>query len=350
MNLKPVRLAVAVLRPPLFLLFLLFAAIGLAQAGHAEQIHPLFTVVALVVGAWFVNAGAVNDLADELIDRVNFPGVGKRPLSSGQATRRQMLVLALVSGALSAGVAFAVNWRVGLVVVGALALSAVYSLPPVRISARGGLASLLLPAGYVAFPYLVGLFTVQESISAEQLVLLASLWVSFIGRILLKDFRDVEGDAMFGKRTFLLRHGRRATCLAGGLCWVAGPASLLLLVPFASPLMAGLAVFVAAALFGLWELARLQSRFEEWAIVAAIAMIGRGMAVTLLAYYSMLDLGHSPLAHACVTAALTGLFVWVSGTVLIGRKPSAVPEETPVREQQTKGCSRQRSLSPAGPS
>jgi 4-hydroxybenzoate polyprenyltransferase len=335
MNLKPVRLAVAVLRPPLFALFLLFAAIGLAQAGHAEQIHPLFTVVALVVAGWFINAGAVNDLADELIDRVNFPGVGKRPLSSGQATRRQMLALALLSGAVSAGVAFAVNWRVGLVVLGALALSAAYSSPPIRISARGGLASFLLPAGYVAFPYLVGLFTVQESISAEQLVLLAGLWVAFIGRILLKDFRDVEGDAMFGKRTFLLRHGRRATCLVSAACWVAGAASLLLLVPPDSPLLAGFAVFVAAALYGLKELGKDNSRFEEWAIVAAIAMIGRGMAVTLLAYYSMLDLGHPAITHTGVTAGLTGLFVWVSWTIIHERKtPALAREESPVREQQ----------------
>lgn len=335
MSLKPVRLAVAVLRPPLFLLFLLFAAIGLAQAGHAEQFHPLFTVVALVVAGWFINAGAVNDLADEMIDRVNFPGVGKRPLSSGQATRGQMLALAVVSGAVSLGVAFAVNWRVGLVVVAALALSAAYSLPPVRISARGGVASFLLPAGYVAFPYLVGIFTVQESISVEQLILLAGLWVSFIGRILLKDFRDVKGDALFGKRTFLLRHGRRATCLVSAACWVAGAASLLLLVPLASPVLAGFVVFVAAALYGLRELAKEASRFEEWAIVAAIAMIGRGMAVTLLAHYSMLDLGHPAINRIAVTAALTGLFTWVSGTILHERRPSPVAEETPVREQQT---------------
>ena len=38
-------------------------------------------------------------------------------------------------------------------------------------------------------------------------MLLAGLYVGFIGRILLKDFRDVRGDALFGKRTFLVRHG-----------------------------------------------------------------------------------------------------------------------------------------------
>ncbi len=329
-----VRLVVAMLRLPLLVLLLLFAAIGLAQAGRADTIYPLYTVVVVVVAGWFINAGAVNDLADELIDRVNFPGVGARPLSSGRASRRQMVALAVVSGAVSLAVAFAVNQRVGLVVVAALALSAAYSLPPIRISARGGLASFLLPAGYVAFPYLVGLFSVQTSLSTEQLLLLGGLWVSFIGRILLKDFRDVEGDAMFGKRTFLLRHGRRATCLLSAACWVTGASSLLLLVPLSSPVLPSFVIFTGCALYSLRHLAIHGSRFEEWAIVASVAMIGRGMAVALLAHYSMLGRGFSGPQQAAATALITGLFVWVWWSVLNERRPTAVPGGASVLEQR----------------
>lgn len=224
------------LRPPLFVLFMMFAAIGLAQAGHAEELHPLMTTVLIVVAAWFVSAGALNDLADELIDRVNFPGVGRRPLASGEATRQEVLLLGAAAGFVSLAAGFAVNWRVGTVVAAALALSAAYSLPPLRVSARGGLASFLLPACYVAFPFLVGVFSVQPSLSRDQMILLAGLWMCFIGRILLKDFRDVQGDAQFGKRTFLLRHGRRTTCAVSAICWTAGSASLLLLIPWDSRL------------------------------------------------------------------------------------------------------------------
>jgi hypothetical protein len=41
---------------------------------------------------------------------------------------------------------------------------------------------------------------------------MGGLYVGFIGRIMLKDFPDVRGDALFGERTFLVRHGWRATC------------------------------------------------------------------------------------------------------------------------------------------
>src|SRR5205085_2049107 len=85
-----------------------------------------------------------------------------------------------------------------------------YSRRPLRISDRGAVASFLLPVGYVAVPFLVGFFGVGGRLRARDFVLLAGLWVTFVGRILLKDFRDVEGDAMFGKRTYLVRHGRPA--------------------------------------------------------------------------------------------------------------------------------------------
>jgi 4-hydroxybenzoate polyprenyltransferase len=51
------------------------------------------------------------------------------------------------------------------------------------------------------------------------------------GRILLKDFRDVHGDAMFGKRTFLVRHGRGVTCAVSACCWTAGTAVILAAAP-----------------------------------------------------------------------------------------------------------------------
>ena len=65
------------------------------------------------------------------------------------------------------------------------------------------------PACYVAVPFLVGSFSVRATIGWQQLGLLAGLYLGFVGRIVLKDFRDLKGDALVGKRTFLVRHGRR---------------------------------------------------------------------------------------------------------------------------------------------
>ena len=320
------QLAVTMMRPPLLVIFMLFAAIGLAQAGRAEEAHPLLTVCLVVIAGWFVHAAAVNDLADELIDRVNFPRVGRRPLASGEATRREVLIVGLAAGFIALAVAWAIGWRVGAVVTAGITLSAAYSLPPLRLSARGGLAPVILPACYVALPFLVGVLSVQRSLDSNQLMLLAALWVVVIGRILLKDFRDVEGDAMFGKRTFLLRYGRRTTCITSGSCYVTGTGALTLVMPITSPGFVAFALFGGCALYGLYALARPVPQFAESNVISAIAMLGRGMAVTLLAHYSMIDLGHSVSRQILVCALLTTLFAWVSWCIV---REAPLPSSSP---------------------
>ena len=85
-------------------------------------------------------------------------------------------------------------------------------------------APLALPACYVAVPYLVGVLSARGHVRVSDLPLLAALYVGFIGRIILKDFRVVRGDALFGKRTFLVRRGRVSTCRVSAALWSAGTA------------------------------------------------------------------------------------------------------------------------------
>jgi hypothetical protein len=65
-------------------------------------------------------------------------------------------------------------------------------------------------------------FAATSSARPGVLLLLAGLYTGFIGWIILKYFHDVRGDALFGKRTFLVRHGRRWTCAFSAWCWAAG--------------------------------------------------------------------------------------------------------------------------------
>lgn len=309
MTARAARLVLMMIRPPLAVLLLLFAALGMAPAGRADGLHPLFTTVLVIVAGWFIHATVLNDVADEAIDRVNLAEARARPLVAGVATRKELLVLGNTAGLVALAVAWAVGWRVGVVVTAGLGLNAAYSLPPLRISHRGALASLLLPLGYVAVPFLVGTLSVQPGLTGQDVVLLVGLYVTFIGRILLKDFRDVEGDDLFGKRTFLLRHGRTATCLASAGCWVAGSLWLLALVPFRSILVAAFGAYLACALHGLRRLATTTGHIPEQVTIGAIAQIGRGMAVTLLAYFTTLHQGWSPGSRGLVTVALAVLFI-----------------------------------------
>ena len=297
-----VRLVLLLARPPVLILLGLFTATGLAQAGRPEAPFPLGRAL-LAVAGFLLFSVVCNDLADEQIDRVNLPG--RRPLAAGLVTRGIFTVIGLTAGAVALAASATLRWQAVAVTGAGLAVSAAYSLPPVRLASRGAVASLILPACYVAVPYADGVLAARPAFRPADLYLLAGLYLGFTGRILLKDFRDVRGDALFGKRTFLVRHGRRATCLASGCCWAAGTAAVLAATRQLTPLLAAAeAGCTMAALWLLGALARSRSGRRDEALIAAIAIIGRGMILLLLAHLSLTGAGWPPPAYGAVMATL----------------------------------------------
>jgi 4-hydroxybenzoate polyprenyltransferase len=271
------RLLVILARPAVLLLLALYAAIGTAGGGRPDDHLLLFTVL-LVLVALLLFSVTVNDLADEAIDRVNLAGAQARPLVTGTGRRTELRIMAGTAAVLAPAAAIPLGWRCVLVTVAALAISAAYSL---RLSSRGAVASLVLPACYVATPYLLGTYGAG---AAPDLELLTGLYVGFIGRILLKDFRDVRGDALFGKRTFLVRYGRRATCAFSAICWVAGGA---LIAHRTSGMTVVTGLGMAGALVLLRMLATDGGHRRDERLISALAIVGRGLLVVLLVRLSL---------------------------------------------------------------
>jgi 4-hydroxybenzoate polyprenyltransferase len=316
-----VRLMMMMARPPVVAVLIAFAAVGLAAAGHGND-APTLIVVSVVVVAYFVNATALNDLSDEEVDRVNLQGARGRPLVSGHADRRTLLALAVTA----AGVALAVGAlidRRALAVVGAGAVfNVAYSIPPARLSARGILAPLLLPIGFVAVPFLVAVFATGATPDAGNVWLLGALWVGFTGRIVLKDFRDVHGDSLYGKQTFLLRHGRRATCSFSAACWAASAVALLGVTRTTLASLSVL-VFLGCALRALRLLSRETEFIAEQVEISAIAVAGRGIVVSVLAVLVLDAEGWAWPASTAVIASLTLVFLGMY-TATVSRRSSPV--------------------------
>jgi len=300
-----IRLVVSLSRPPVLALLALFAATGMAQAGGGDDATRL-TLVLLVVGSFVVSAVALNDVADEAIDRVNLPDAGDRPLVAGTGGRTDLRIVAAAAAALAVLAAAAIGPAAVLVVVGGLLLGVCYSVGPARLAARGAIASMSLPAGYVAVPYLLGLLAARGSVRLGDLPLLGGLYVGFVGRILLKDFRDVAGDALFGKRTFLVRHGRRRTCAASAVCWVVGSVSLLGVRHPTPALVAAQVAWVVVAIGLLRALGVDGGHRRDERLISAIAIVGRGMLLTLLAHLGT-TAARWPAAGA--TAVLAGILL-----------------------------------------
>jgi len=302
------RVVLAVARPPVLGLLAVYAATGFAAAG-GDPHSPLALLPALAVVAGFlVFSVSVNDLADVEIDRINLVGHGNRPLVLGLARRRELVVTALTGALLALGAAFAIGWPAFLVSLVGIAISAAYSLPPFRLAGRGAVASLMLPACYVAVPFLTGMALTSHRIGTANLVLLVGLYVGFVGRILLKDFRDVRGDALFGKRTFLVRHGRQATCRFAAVGWIAGSALVLTAKALDDHGSVSLDLGYAASLIGVLALLRAladdRGHRRDELLISAIAIVGRGQLLALLVSLSMVGLPVALMSGAIAAVAI----------------------------------------------
>ncbi len=85
---RQARLLVALARPAVLLLLAMFCSAGLSAGGHGDQLGRLFPAL-VVVMAFLIFSVAVNDLADEAIDRVNLPGNAAGPSSRDRPTARR---------------------------------------------------------------------------------------------------------------------------------------------------------------------------------------------------------------------------------------------------------------------
>jgi 4-hydroxybenzoate polyprenyltransferase len=280
------------------MLFALCAALGVAGAGRANDPVLLGQVLAVVI-AFVIACVATNDLADERIDRVNLAG-SNRPLVTGTADRSDLRVIAIAAATIALATSASLGIAPLAVTAAGLAISSAYSVPPVRIADRGGLAALVLPGCYLGVPYLLGRFAAGAALDRTSALTLVGLYLGFVARLLLKDFRDVRGDAMFGKRTFLVRHGRRPTCVASAIAWTVGAGLLTMWQTLAST--AGLALATLALLAAL---TRDRGPRRDERIVGALAILGRGLLVNLLSALGMQQAHWGPVASAAMLAVLT---------------------------------------------
>jgi 4-hydroxybenzoate polyprenyltransferase len=303
-----VRVFLLLARPPLLLLLAMSGALGAASAGAALEVAPAIRAL-LVMVPFVVYAVSLNDLADVEVDRVNLAGVPSRPLVSARATARDVRVVAAVALLL----ALVVAWSVGPVSLAVtalgLAVATAYSVPPFALSRRGVVAPLVLPLCFLAVPFVVGVDAAGGGWGIDQAALLGALYAGFVGRLLVKDFRDVRGDALLGKRTFLVRHGRAATCALSGVLWVGGSFALLV-VPAVSLALALCWFAVTGVAVGILVLlARSSAPRRDEALVSGLAICGRTLVLLLLLHFALVAQGASTARSAILLGATTLLLL-----------------------------------------
>jgi 4-hydroxybenzoate polyprenyltransferase len=141
------------------------------------------------------------------------------------------------------------------------------------------------------------------------LPLMMALYLLFAARIILKDFRDREGDAAFGKPTFLLEYGKKVTCLISLLALCAGDAFLISSLADSWWLAALLQLYVASIMIMLYRLYRASSRKDEQLSIGVGAKMGNGLLVTLLGALILANQGADWVIQLIFGLALTTLYM-----------------------------------------
>jgi 4-hydroxybenzoate polyprenyltransferase len=306
------RLRVASLLVPFFLL-------APAMHGTLAAFRWQYVTGVVALFASYIVATCLNDVFDVEIDRVNHPASPDRPLVTGVVTRRQMLALSAALALIALAAAAATGPHAPLVLTASLLLNVAYSAPPLRLTSRPLAAPAVLGIAYVALPYAFGLAAGMTPPDGADFRLVAAFVVLFAGRMLLKDFRDRRGDALFGKRTFLLTYGKRATVFAVLGCIAAGDAMLTTVLLNSPVLLVAAQTYFAAIVFQVFRLARAAGFDDERIAIALGARMANALVLSLLGYLAMAATGASAMQRNVFVLAMAAIF-WLTFVVLSRRE------------------------------
>lgn len=224
-------------------------------------------LIAGVVLALSSGGYALNDICDLDIDRINQPG---RPLPSDRIRVAHALIVAQAS--LIAAVALALPlsfWCLGLTLVD-VALLLAYAF---WSKVLGALKTIIV--GYlVASGFLIGAFTFDR-IDPVIAILIGCAFFATMGREIVKDIQDLEGDRYHSSRTLPIMVGPRIAYCAAFLCIVV--CFFLMGVPYAMGLLNdgyfGLMFLALGMSLVAWRLRQSSARLCQYMIMASSLVI-----------------------------------------------------------------------------
>lgn len=294
-------------------MMLLFAAIGDAATKQSSAYDYRLALIPILLGCLFIGATTINDIADEEIDKINLPSDERRPLAVSSARKDHLHTLNTLAFIAALLIAVAIKPILVFLVLIAGGLSYIYSMPPVKISHRGFLAPLLLPIDYVLLPFLICASLHPNGWNKPAGILLIGLYVSFIGRIILKDFRDIKGDTMYGKQTFLVRYGPKKTCEVAGIAWILG--DLIVSSVFISTdllLVLLLQPFVVSILLTLHKLSDEKELPRQLTLVNLVGRLGNSVALNILTVLTLRFYNYGAFKNSMLLFLVTAVSIYAS--------------------------------------
>ena len=203
---------------------LLGTAMAFARAGAFDA--PAFALTLAAVVLVHLGTNVSNDYFDHRSgnDEFNtqfvrpFTG-GSRLIQEGLLSPRAVLTLSIVllSLAVAAGAALAATRGPSILVLGAIGIASglFYVAPPFRF-ASCGFGEILIGINFGVLCVMGAYYVQTRTVTWESLVASLPLAVLIAAVVFINEFQDMEADARAGKRTLVVRLGRRNASRAFG--------------------------------------------------------------------------------------------------------------------------------------
>lgn len=262
----------------------LILAIACHLVNYNHYLWSIFFAFLAILSAYGV-AACVNDVSDFEMDKINLIGHKDRPLVLGLVNSRNLIVMAIIFALFSLFFSLLINFHAFVLTAVLILLSAMYSLKPFQVSHRPIVSPFYLSICYVVIPYLLGLQVANLSFGLFDFVFLSALYLLFLSKIVLKDFRDRKGDAVGGKSTMVLLYGKKKTLIFSMVAFVLSISLLIATQINNTLLLISILMFFVVILFIKYNLYETNDVNNELRLIESEIKTSNGMLLMITGSY-----------------------------------------------------------------
>ena len=198
----------------------LIGAIAVAIIANGSLLLPDIgrLIYALLFGLFLLGGTIVlNQYFDIEVDRINKP---HRPLPSGAIKPRSALIIVGLCYLTALFLSFFLGQLYSLIAIIAIFLSFTYSHPYTQIRKRSILLQVfIINAGYSVITFLIG-WCVYKPVELIPLWFIVFLFITDVGGVIVKDYRDYEGDKKHGYITLPTLLGYEKAVLLNSVIYI----------------------------------------------------------------------------------------------------------------------------------
>jgi len=211
---RKVKALLALTRPPNGILMFIAVLAGVTLSNR-QAITPIQAILSFIT-AYGLNGSIMgfNDYIDRDIDRVNAPW---RPIPSGAVSCFEAALFSSILGTVGMISAILTSWGCLIVAVTAYLLAFNYNL----FLKKMGLIGNMAVSGVVVAPFIYGAILSDGYVSTRLIFFAIPVYLSVLGREIIKGISDVEGDALRGIRSIARTRGERFAGILGGALYIA---------------------------------------------------------------------------------------------------------------------------------